>query len=284
VASHWNDNAHGVRRLGFGVTGPHGAPLVSARQTADLIQRAFELGIRFFDTGPSYGAGEAERRLGEAMQRLPRVDCIISTKVGITASGLTARHRDFTPDGVRRSLDASLSRLRDTRIDWLFLHGASPVELTDGLFKTLEELRYWGRVGAVGYCGRDRYTEVALRSGQFSLVMTPVHLGLAPEDRERNARILGGQVDVIGIEALTPSLARFPAPLSAGAVWRLARRVRDGAPETPDPTTPRPSPSDCLRWALSEGGAKRVVITTSQISHLEANAAAAEALIPRAAP
>src|ERR1700743_1698271 len=74
------DSSTGVRRLGFGVSGPHGSPLVSAQATEDMIRRAFELGIRLFDTGPSYGNGEAERRLGAALQYLPRYECIISTK------------------------------------------------------------------------------------------------------------------------------------------------------------------------------------------------------------
>ena len=97
-----------MRRLGFGVSGPHGTPLVHPGATADMIYRAFDRGVRLFDTGPSYGAGEAERRLGEAMRRLPRLECIISTKAGHhfirhrqTHSRLLARREYAIPSRVR---------------------------------------------------------------------------------------------------------------------------------------------------------------------------------------
>jgi len=83
VAPRTSDKSHGVRRLGFGVSGPHGTPLVSPEHTSAMIDHAFARGVRLFDTAPSYGAGEAERRLGEALKRLPRYECIVSTKAGI---------------------------------------------------------------------------------------------------------------------------------------------------------------------------------------------------------
>ena len=127
-----HDKSYGVQRLGFGVSGPHGSPLVPFRATEALIMRAYELGVRLFDTGPSYGNGEAERRLGKVMSRLPPNDCIISTKVRVTSHGLMGRKRDFSPDAIRRSLDASMKRLKAHRLDWVFLHGPAPSELTDG--------------------------------------------------------------------------------------------------------------------------------------------------------
>ena len=60
-----------------------------------LIELAFERGVRLFDTAPAYGNGEAERRLGEAMKRMPRYECIVSTKAGITSSGLSQAHAGF---------------------------------------------------------------------------------------------------------------------------------------------------------------------------------------------
>jgi aryl-alcohol dehydrogenase-like predicted oxidoreductase len=275
VASHWNDNAHGVRRLGFGVGGPHGAPLIPPHHTEKLIRRAFELGVRLFDTAPSYGAGEAERRLGEAMRSLPRHQCLIATKVGITSSGIAGRSRDFSPDGVRRSLDASLKRLRDTRVDWLFLHGAHEVEMTDDLFRTLEELRYEGKVGAIGYCGRGWQLDAAIASGQFTFLMAPVHCALDPEDIERIERARAANLDLIGIEALAPSFHEWASPTSPGAVWRNIRRIKDGPRLPQHEIVPA---RDCLRWSLNQGAALRVIVSTTRISHLEANVAAIDAL------
>lgn len=270
-----SDKSHGIRRLGFGVSGPHGTPLVKAEHTYHLIEHAFARGVRLFDTAPAYGAGEAERRLGEAMKRLPRYECIISTKVGVTSSGLTKRKRDFSPDAIRRSLDASLKRMKLTRIDWLLLHGPSTKELTDHLLKTLIDLKYGGEVGAIGIAGRGEELDVAVATGQFTVFMAPVHAALPREQIERLQRIKASGAELVGIETLMPAQRRFPAPVSTGSTWRLARALLGRSQASA--ATPM-SPEECLYWALYEAVAHRVVTTTTRMEHLEANIHAVEVL------
>ena len=50
------------------------------------VERAWELGVRYFDTAPLYGSGLAERRLGAALRDHPRGDFVVSTKVGDCSS------------------------------------------------------------------------------------------------------------------------------------------------------------------------------------------------------
>jgi aryl-alcohol dehydrogenase-like predicted oxidoreductase len=268
VVQRTRDNAIGVRRLGFGVSGPHGTPLVHPGATADMIYRAFDRGVRLFDTGPSYGAGEAERRLGEAMRRLPRLECIISTKAGITSSGIARRIRDFSPRGIRYSVEGSLRRLGMKRIDWLFLHGPAPTDITDELLKALGDMKKRGEVAMVGVAGRGQELDVALGSGQFNLFMLPVNAALQPYELERIRKLRASGAEIVGVETLAPSLPRFPAPVTAGATWRLARSLR--RPFSAAAATPM-TPEECLLWALGEGGAHRVVTTTTRPEHLEAN-------------
>lgn len=261
------DTAIGVRRLGFGVSGAHGTVLVRPETTVQMVQHAFAMGVRLFDTGPSYGNGEAERRLGEALARLPSYEPIVSTKAGILSSGLTKRSRDFTPDGIRRSVEMSLRRLRRSRVDWLFLHGPSPRDLTDALLKTLVDLKFKGDIGQLGVCGRGAEMEAAAATGQFALFMTPVHAGLGREQIARLER-LKAVGELIGIETLAPAKRRFPAPVSAGATWRLARSLLGRA--GPAPPTPM-TVEEALNWALTEGGAHRIITTTTRLEHLESN-------------
>jgi len=275
VVQRTSDKSHGIRRLGFGVSGPHGTPLVSAEQTYHMIEHAFSRGIRLFDTAPAYGAGEAERRLGEAMKRLPRYECIISTKVGITSSGLAKRKRDFSPDGVRRSLEASLKRMKLTRIDWLLLHGPSPRELNDTLVKTLVDIKFGGEVGAIGIAGRGEELDAAIATGQFTVFMAPVHAALPPDQIERLRRIKSTGAELVGIEALSPAHRKFPAPVSPGSTWRLARSLLGRSQASA--ATPM-SPEECLHWALYEAVAHRVVTTTTRMEHLDANINAIEVL------
>lgn len=262
------DNAYGARRLGFGVSGPHGTPLIRPETTVRMIQHAYALGVRVFDTGPSYGQGEAERRLGEALARLPPYDPIVSTKVGIQSSGLAKRHRDFSPASIRKSIEGSLKRLRRSRIDWLFLHGPAPEELTDELLTVLTDMRRRGDVVSIGVCGRGRELDVAMKMGEFTHFMAPVHPGLTQEEMARlyNLRSVG---ELIGIETLSAAMPRLSFPLSAGATWRMARSLMGVSAGRPGATLM--TVDEALMWALTDGGAHRVITTTSRLEHLEFN-------------
>jgi aryl-alcohol dehydrogenase-like predicted oxidoreductase len=273
VVQRSSDNAIGVRRLGFGVSGPHGTPMVNARTTAQLIERAFERGVRLFDTGPSYGNGEAERRLGETLKRLPRWECIISTKAGINDAGFGQKSRDFSPDGVRRSVHASIKRMGLQRLDWLLLHGPAPHELTDELLKALVDLKFNGDVAALGVVGRGDELDHALATGQFTVFMAPVNAALPTEDLERLNRIKASGSELVGFNTLVPALKRYPIPLTPGSTWRLARSIFGMA--GPAPPTPM-TVEECLHWALFEAVAHRVVVTSSSLAHLETNVGAVE--------
>jgi D-threo-aldose 1-dehydrogenase len=133
------------------------------------VDAAWDCGIRYFDTAPHYGLGLSERRLGAALSRHPREDFVISTKVGRllvenpapTGSDLAngfavtdtlTRQLDYSADGVRRSLDASLDRLGLDRVDIVLVH--DPDEHVDQAvaeaIPALCALRDAGVIGAVG--------------------------------------------------------------------------------------------------------------------------------------
>src|SRR4051794_16426039 len=113
------------------------------------IRHAWDLGVRLFDTAPLYGYGAAERRIGAALRDLRREAFVLSTKVGrlvfepgkvpagadVDPQVLDGRVDgvyadvggrqivfDYSADGVRRSLEASLERLGLDRIDIALIH------------------------------------------------------------------------------------------------------------------------------------------------------------------
>ena len=101
------------------------------------LDRALQLGVRYFDSAPFYGHGLAERRLGRALAGVSRARFAVSTKVGRRiesdpaqrapiSDGFAVRGSravfDYSRDGIRRSFEASLPRLGLDRIDILFLH------------------------------------------------------------------------------------------------------------------------------------------------------------------
>ncbi len=147
-----------VTRLGMG-TAPIGnlySPMDDA-EAIETVQRSYESGIRFYDTAPLYGAGEAERRLGEALRGIPRDDVIIQTKVGRIVRSDGSIYFDYSRDGVMKSFEDSLGRLGMDRVDILLVHDPDYEnaevhyrQAMDESFPALLDLRAQGVIGAVG--------------------------------------------------------------------------------------------------------------------------------------
>ncbi|MFD3585868.1 aldo/keto reductase [Streptomyces sp. NPDC058683] len=160
-----------VSTLGFGA-----APIgnlyspIDDRQAQATLEAAWDVGVRYYDTAPHYGLGLSERRLGAALAHHPRAEFTISTKVGRllephpapTGSDLTAggfavpdtlvRRPDYSRDGVLRSLEGSLNRLRLDHVDIVYVHDPDDHldAALDHALPTLTALRDQGVIGAVG--------------------------------------------------------------------------------------------------------------------------------------
>lgn len=104
--------------------------LMTAGLAADqdrAVAWARENGINHFDTAPRYGNGASEQNLGRALGR-DRDGIVVSTKVRLTE----ADQSDLA-GAIRASLDASLGRLRQDRVDLLQLHDTLAGHGGDGM-------------------------------------------------------------------------------------------------------------------------------------------------------
>ena len=136
----------------FGGETNYGWGVVDDQQSAAAIAAAVDLGIRFFDTAPTYGAGHSETVLGEALRHHPHV--LIGTKVGYEIDPATRQIRgaDASAAAVRRGVEASLRRLQRDHIDIVHLHlNSLPVTEAEDTFAALEGLRQDGKIGAFGW-------------------------------------------------------------------------------------------------------------------------------------
>ena len=96
----------------------------------ELVARALDLGITFFDTGDTYGQGVNEELVGTALVRSGRSrDAYeLSTKFGYVLDAErkgdkeSERPHDWSPEHTRRALEASLRRLRTDYVDLYQLH------------------------------------------------------------------------------------------------------------------------------------------------------------------
>ncbi|MET0418497.1 MAG: aldo/keto reductase [Actinoplanes sp.] len=197
---------------------------------AETVAAAWDAGIRYFDTAPHYGLGLSERRLGAALTGRPRAAYAVSTKVGrllVPDPAGAARpdpdgfvvpadHRrvwDFTADGVRRSLDDSLARLKLDRVDLVLLHDpedhARPA--LDEAYPTLHALRAQGVIRAVGVgskqtavltrFARDTDVDVLMVAGRYTLLEQPALDALLPAALDRGVAVLNAGVFNSGILA-----------------------------------------------------------------------------------
>jgi L-galactose dehydrogenase/L-glyceraldehyde 3-phosphate reductase len=142
-----------VSTLGFGAGAVgglmiHGTPTEQQR----VVGRAIELGVNYFDTAASYGDGVSEQSLGRALAALgAREHVLVGTKFRLERDDL-----DDIGGAVRRSLDASLARLRVERVDLLQLHNAlepadvSVAQLLEQVVPALEALRSEGKTRFFG--------------------------------------------------------------------------------------------------------------------------------------
>jgi D-threo-aldose 1-dehydrogenase len=172
-----------ITELGLGCATLGGSRIDVARQAAeDIVGAAWDAGVRYIDTAPFYGVGQAERCVGDAMRERPRDDWVLSTKVGRllrpNPTGIHADGRkhplpfdpvyDYSYDGIMRSFEDSFQRLGLARIDILYVHDigiyqhgpeAHPAlmrTLRDSGYGALESLRGSGAVRAIGIGVNER--------------------------------------------------------------------------------------------------------------------------------
>jgi aryl-alcohol dehydrogenase-like predicted oxidoreductase len=145
--------------IGFGTwaLGSNWWGKVTSGEGQNLIERALELGITFFDTGNVYGRGLNEEIVGKALAGVPRESVQISTKFGYVLEEGRQEHsqgerpQDWSPEHVRRSLEDSLRRLGTDYVDLYQLHNPRMDAIEhDALFEELDRLREQGRVRHYG--------------------------------------------------------------------------------------------------------------------------------------
>jgi D-threo-aldose 1-dehydrogenase len=180
-----------VTRLGFGAGVIGGLFSEVSEETAiSTVRHALSLGINYIDTAPLYGHGKSETRLGLALENVARDTFILSTKVGrllvptpqqaesIWFKNLPALEPvfDFSYDAVRRSLDASLERLKLDRVDILYIHDPDGAfdEVMQGAYRALHELREQGVVRAIGIgCWDAALLARFAEAGDFDAFLLP---------------------------------------------------------------------------------------------------------------
>lgn len=267
---------------------------LSVTRAERLLACAFDLGVRFVDTAPSYGQGHAETAIGR-LAPAARAQLTICSKVGYSFGGkarwinaakplvrpvlpwVTALRRSLVqarqqaalsgrlslviePTAIRASLEGSLRRLRRDYLDVLLLHDPSIESVANQANQ--DELRELVRCGKIRAWGVSTHApSVAAQACEApgcAVIQVPVY----PQWVADNPRVLpqcaASQVSVIAHSVLSPMASR-----SSGA---------EAAP-------PAASARQCIAFALRQPAVRVVLCGTRNLNHLRSNVADVRAVM-----
>jgi D-threo-aldose 1-dehydrogenase len=301
-----------------------GAPLgnlfraVTDQAAIDVIRRAHDAGVRYFDTAPHYGQGLSERRFGLALHDIPRASYVLSTKVGrlLQADAHAPRVQngyvdvpqyvqtyDYTRDGVLRSLEDSMQRLGVTFIDIVYVHDIDRAthgdaftarfrEMLNGGLPALASLKAAGTIAAygIGVNGVDiclqtlRHADldVLLLAGRYTLADQAAADLLLPLCVQRQVSVVLGGPYNSGILATGAHPADGTPPIFdyAAAPATVVQRV--AAIEEVGRVHGVPLKAAALQFPRAHPGIATVLAGARSVAELDENIALARFPIPSA--
>nr|WP_240344016.1 aldo/keto reductase [Paenibacillus sp. SYP-B3998] len=173
-------------------------------QAIQIVNRAIDAGITYFDTAPSYSDGQSEERLGKALQAR-RKDVWIATKT-----------HDRTRDGSLRLLEASLQRLQTDHVQEWRLHNIMTIEELDqcfakgGALEALLEAKDQGLIKHISISGHTnpQVQVEAIERFPFDSALVPLSAAdhhvysyaheFLPKAIEKGVAIIGMKVMAVG--------------------------------------------------------------------------------------
>jgi aryl-alcohol dehydrogenase-like predicted oxidoreductase len=223
------------------------------------IHAALAAGINYIDTAPSYGNGNSESIIGEALQgRRHRVT--LATKVG---------YRGLSATDVTASVEASLQRLRTDHVDVIQFHGGAyePADLEhiqrDGLLDALLALKAAGRVRHIGFTTEEAWTgRPLIADGRFA--MAQLRYNLIYQDAALHA-LNEARAQDLGVAVMRP--------FTSGMLQFMARHI---APQW----TENEMYQAALKFLLSDSRVHVVNAGMRWPQEVEQNAALVEAFKP----
>ena len=198
--------------MSFGEVNDKWKWVLNQEQTDEMIKKALDLGINFFDTANVYSQGTSEIFIGNSFKKFVknRKDIIVATKVFFNEGKLSKK-------AILREIDGSLKRLQMDYIDLYIIHRwdyEHPIE------ETMEVLNECVKSGKVRYLGCSalfpyqllKANMIARKNGWAEFISIQNHYNLIYREEEREMFQLLEEEKIV----MTPY-----SPLAAGRVCRL---------------------------------------------------------------
>ncbi|MEP0518876.1 MAG: aldo/keto reductase [Hyphomicrobiales bacterium] len=267
------------------------------QDSLNVLRRAVDLGVTFFDTADMYGSGHNEDLLGQFLSD-SKADAVIATKFGIRRDpGQYARTLDNSPEYLRTACEASLKRLGRDHIDLYYVHRLDRSRPVEDVMGELSLLVEEGKIGQIGLCEVSIETllrahavhPVAALQTEFSLWSREVEAEILPACKEHGIGFVAysplGRGFLSGTFNRTTqfkdgdfrvTLPRF-SPDNIQQNWGMVEVLQKMAKEK------NCSPAQlALAWVLSKGENIIPIPGTRQISYLEQNVAAVDLVLSEA--
>ena len=118
-----------------------------------LIEKAYDLGINFFDHADIYGQGKCEEIFGNILKKsyIKREDIIIQSKCGIVPGKIF----DFSKEHILNSVDGILKRLDIDYLDVLLLHRPDALVEPEEVSEAFDTLYKQGKVKSFGVSNQN---------------------------------------------------------------------------------------------------------------------------------
>ena len=270
-----------------------------------MFQRAWEAGIRHFDTAPMYGHGLSELRTGHSLRWKDRDDFLLSSKVGrrlIPApkesidyapwvnAGRFRMEFDYSYDGTLRSFEDSLQRMGLERMDICFIHDIDRftrgddqplvfAEAMDGCWRALERLRDDGSIRAIGVGVNEwqvcqaaleqRDFDCFLLAGRYTLLEQEALDTFLPLCEARGAAVLVGggfNSGILATGAVQGAKYNY-APAPPGVMDKVAKI------EAVCTAYDVPLPAAALQFVVAHPAVSSFIAGTRSVEQLENNIA-----------
>jgi len=237
-----------VNRLGLGTN-----RITDTPEARKLLLRALELDINFIDTADTYAATASESTIGSTFSPLP-AGLVIATKGGMVPGGV-----DASPEHLKEALEASLKRLKLSRIDLYQLHRVDPNVPLETSLRFLKDARKQGKIRHIGLSG---VTIPQLKEARQIVPIVSVQNRFNLLDREHDEMVDYCEANSIAFIPFRP-LGGVDRPMHEQLLDSIAKKYN---------ITPQQLG---LAWLLQRSPAILPIPGTLSIAHLEANLAAA---------
>ena len=256
---------------------------VDEPEATEVIDRAIELGINFFDTANIYSYGESEELLGNALSEYDRDEQVVATKVWGQMREEDPNSGGLSRKTIEQELDNSLDRLGMETVDLYQIHRFDPETPIEATLGALDDAVRRGKVRYIGASSMWAYqfadalhTSDVLGLERFATMQN--HYNLVCREEEREMLPLCDEENV-GVIPWSPLAGGYLArPHEDSDEMRMSERTEEryGSPQSEEINDRVGEFADemgvsmaqvGLAWLLSKGTVP--IYGTTDVSHLE---------------